>query len=57
MVSNFCVLAEILSQNIILPFTKTEEVITMQIKAVKLYEGGEFNEEFLFGGENKADGR
>ena len=29
----------------------------MQVKAVKLYEGGEFNEEFLFGGENKADGR
>ena len=29
----------------------------MQIKAVKLFEGGEFNEEFLFGGENKADGR
>ncbi len=28
----------------------------MQIKVVKLYEGGEFNEEFLFGGENKADG-
>ncbi len=29
----------------------------MQIKAVKLYEGGKFNEEFAFGGENKADGR
>ncbi len=29
----------------------------MKIMAVKLYEGGEFNEEFLFGGENKADGR
>ena len=29
----------------------------MQIKVVKLYEGGKFNEEFLFGGENKADGR
>ena len=28
----------------------------MQIKVVKLYEGGSFNEEFLFGGENKADG-
>ena len=29
----------------------------MKIKAVRLFEGGEFNEEFLFGGENKADGR
>lgn len=29
----------------------------MQIKVVKLFEGGSFNEEFLFGGENKADGR
>ena len=29
----------------------------MEIKVVKLFEGGEFNEEFLFGGENKADGR
>ena len=29
----------------------------MQIKAVKLFEGGEFTEEFVFGGENKADGR
>ena len=29
----------------------------MQIKAVKLFEGGSFTEEFLFGGENKADGR
>ena len=29
----------------------------MQIKAVKLYKDGEFTEEFLFGGENKADGR
>ena len=29
----------------------------MQVKVVKLYEGGSFNEEFLFGGENKADGR
>ena len=29
----------------------------MQIKVVKLYEGGKFNEEFVFGGENKADGR
>ena len=29
----------------------------MEIKVVKLFEGGSFNEEFLFGGENKADGR
>ena len=29
----------------------------MQIKVVKLFYGGEFTEEFLFGGENKADGR
>lgn len=29
----------------------------MQIKVVKLYKDGKFNEEFLFGGENKADGR
>ena len=29
----------------------------MKIKAVKLYEGGSFTEEFVFGGENKADGR
>ena len=29
----------------------------MEIKVVKLFKGGEFNEEFLFGGENKADGR
>ncbi len=29
----------------------------MQVKAVKLFEGGEFTEEFVFGGENKADGR
>lgn len=29
----------------------------MQIKVVKLYKDGSFNEEFLFGGENKADGR
>ena len=29
----------------------------MQIKVVKLYKDGAFNEEFLFGGENKADGR
>ena len=28
----------------------------MKIKAVKLYDDGEFNEQFLFGGENKADG-
>ena len=26
----------------------------MQVKAVKLFEGGEFTEEFVFGGENKA---
>ena len=29
----------------------------MKVKVVKLFEGGSFNEEFLFGGENKADGR
>ena len=29
----------------------------MKIKAVKLYKDGSFNEEFLFGGENKSDGR
>lgn len=29
----------------------------MQIKVVKLFYGGEFTEEFVFGGENKADGR
>ncbi len=29
----------------------------MKIKVVKLYDGGEFTEEFVFGGENKADGR
>ena len=29
----------------------------MKIEAVKLYKDGTFNEEFLFGGENKADGR
>ena len=29
----------------------------MEIKTVRLFEGGSFNEEFLFGGENKADGR
>ena len=29
----------------------------MQIKVVKLFEGGSFTEEFVFGGENKADGR
>ncbi|MBQ3403197.1 MAG: MBL fold metallo-hydrolase [Synergistaceae bacterium] len=29
----------------------------MKIKAVKLYEGGSFTEEFVFGGENKSDGR
>lgn len=29
----------------------------MEIKVVKLFEGGEFTEEFVFGGENKADGR
>ena len=29
----------------------------MEIKVVKLFEGGSFNEEFLFGGENRADGR
>ena len=29
----------------------------MQIKAVKLYDDGEFNEQFIFGGENKEDGR
>ena len=28
----------------------------MQIKVVKLYKDGEFNQQFLFGGENKADG-
>ena len=29
----------------------------MKIKAVKLFKDGSFNEEFLFGGENKSDGR
>ena len=29
----------------------------MQIKVVQLFEGGSFTEEFVFGGENKADGR
>lgn len=29
----------------------------MQIKVVKLFEGGSFTEEFVFGGENKSDGR
>ena len=29
----------------------------MKIAAVKLYKDGAFSEEFLFGGENKADGR
>ena len=29
----------------------------MQVKVVKLYEGGSFTEEFVFGGENKTDGR
>ena len=29
----------------------------MKIEAVKLYKDGAFSEEFLFGGENKADGR
>ena len=28
----------------------------MEIKVVKLYDDVEFNEQFLFGGENKADG-
>ncbi|MBQ7560496.1 MAG: MBL fold metallo-hydrolase [Synergistaceae bacterium] len=28
----------------------------MKFKAVKLFEGGEFGEDFLFGGENKSDG-
>ena len=28
----------------------------MEIKVVKLYDNGEFNEQFLFGGENKNDG-
>ena len=29
----------------------------MEIKTIKLFEGGSFTEEFVFGGENKADGR
>ncbi|MBR0257688.1 MAG: MBL fold metallo-hydrolase [Synergistaceae bacterium] len=29
----------------------------MQIKVVKLYEGGTWTQDFVFGGENKADGR
>ncbi len=29
----------------------------MKIKVVKLYDDGEFAEDFLFGGENKSDGR
>ena len=28
----------------------------MEIKAVKLYDNGSFAEDFLFGGENNADG-